>query len=300
VQEPPDAQATQDPAALQTIPVPHAVPACLLVLSMQTGEPVLHEFVPFLHGFAGWQAVPPVHETHIPERHTRLAPQVVPSAIEAAVSVQTATPVSQASVPLWHGLVGAQVVPAVQLTQAPLVQTLLVPHPVPAGALPTAMQTGAPLVHEMTPVLHGSEGWQMVPVAHETQAPAALQTLSVPHDVPLGSMLPLSAHETLGEQTVLPAWQAIAGVHARPSTHATQVPPLQTMLVPHVTPFGPLPDSIQTGAPTLQAVVPTRQGLSATWQLEFAAQATQAPDALQTLSVPQGVPAGTSVSASSH
>lgn len=158
LQLPPLLHATQAAALLQTIPVPHDVPAGLLALSTQTSEPVLHEFVPFLHGLVGWHAVPAVQDTHIPRRHTRLVPQPTPSATDVPASVQTATPVSQASVPLWQGFAGVQVAPAVQVVQAPSVQTLLVPHEAPAGALPTSTQADTPIAHDMRPALQALAG----------------------------------------------------------------------------------------------------------------------------------------------
>ena len=54
-------------------------------------------------------------------------------------------------------------------------------------------------------------------------------------------------------------------------------------------------DSAQTGAPVLHVRVPVRQGLPVTAQLAPTLQSTQAPVALHTLSVPQLVPAATSV-----
>ena len=37
-------------------PAPHNVPAPLLVVSMQTMVPVVHDVAPFLHGLVGWHA----------------------------------------------------------------------------------------------------------------------------------------------------------------------------------------------------------------------------------------------------
>ena len=67
------------------------------------------------------------------------------------------------------------------------------------------------------------------------------------------------------------------------------------MFVPHDEPLATLPDSAQTGAPVLQVVVPVRQGLPVTVQFAPTVQSPQAPAALQTLFVPQLVPAATSV-----
>ena len=77
--------------------------------------------------------------------------------------------------------------------------------------------------------------------------------------------------------------------------HETQLPALHTRFVPQVVPLATFPDSAQTGTPVLHVVVPVRQGLVATAQLAPTLQSPQAPAALQTLSVPQVVPAATSV-----
>ena len=81
---------------------------------------------------------------------------------------------------------------------------------------------------------------------------------------------------------------------------ATQLPALQTMLVPQTVPFGASPDSMQTGVPVLQAMVPLRQGLPGTTQSMPGAQAAHAPVAPQTMSVPHDVPAATFVLVSVH
>ena len=79
-----------------------------------------------------------------------------------------------------------------------------------------------------------------------------------------------------------------------------QIPALHTRFVPHDVPFATLPCSTQTGAPVLHVVVPVRQGLPVTAQLAPTLQSPHAPTALQTLSVPQLVPAGASVPLSVH
>jgi hypothetical protein len=84
-------------------------------------------------------------------------------------------------------------------------------------------------------------------------------------------------------------WQDI------PAVHDTQLPLLHTRFVPHEVPLATLPDSAQTGTPVLQVVVPVRQGLPETVQAAAAVQLPQTPVALQTLFVPQLVPAATSV-----
>jgi hypothetical protein len=80
-----------------------------------------------------------------------------------------------------------------------------------------------------------------------------------------------------------------------PAVQAMQAPPLHTMFVPQEVPLETLPDSVQTGAPVSQDVVPVRHGLPLTLQLAPTVQLTQLPVAPQTLFVPQLVPAATSV-----
>ena len=99
------------------------------------------------------QATPTVQAVHVPPLHTMFVPQEVP--LETFPdSVQTAAPVSQAVVPVRHGLpLTLQVAPTVQLTQLPVApQTLFVPHLVPAAtSVPLSLQTGVPVAHASVP-----------------------------------------------------------------------------------------------------------------------------------------------------
>jgi hypothetical protein len=126
----------------------------------------------------------------------------------------------------------------------------------------------------------------------------ALQTLSWPHVVPFASALPVSEQAMLGEQTVMPAWHAFAGTQDVPAEHMSQLPPLQTMLAPQGVPLGALPDSTQTGAPVLHVICPLLHGLPGTGHSMPCMHPVQLPLALQTMSVPQEVPAATFVFAS--
>jgi hypothetical protein len=277
---------------------PHSVPVGLLMVVAQTDVPVVHDVLPYLHGLLGVQVRPAVQETQLPVLQTMFMPQVAPSASEVPASVQTALPVEQDSVPLWQGLVGTHDPPAAQATQPPLLQTMFGPQLVPFGRFPVSAQTDAPVTHEVAPVRQRLVGWQLAAEVQVLQLPL-LQTLLVPHTVPLTSMLPLSAQD-IGEQAVNPAWQGLVGMQARPAVQATQAPPLQTMFVPQLVPSATLPDSTQLGVPVLQVVMPVRQGLADTVQLALTVQAPQAPVALQTLFVPQDVPAATRVPLSVH
>src|SRR5215471_15650821 len=119
---------------------------------------------------------------------------------------------------------------------------MLDPHPFPLGALPDSMQAEAPVAHEVVPALQGLAGWQVFPSAQATQVPL-LQTLSVPHDIPLVTGVAPSAHPIDGEHTVVPVWQGLVGTQASPTEHATQTPPLQILPVPQEIPSFALPAS---------------------------------------------------------
>jgi hypothetical protein len=277
---------------------PHSVPTGRLPLVTQTDVPVAHEVVPTLQGSDGVHVTPAVHGTQLPDRQTWFVPQLVPSASAAPLSWQVEVPVMQVSVPLWQGLlIGVQAPPAVHATQFPLLHTRLLPQAVPFATFPVSAQTEAPVTHEVAPVRQGFVGWQLAPAVHATQAPL-LQTRLVPHVVPLTRFLPVSEQVIAGEQACVPAWHGFAGVQGSPTVHDTQLPELHTMFVPHEVPLATFPDSAQTGAPVLQVVVPVRHGLPLTAQLAPTVQSAQAPVALQTLFVPQPVPAATSVPAS--
>lgn len=172
---------------------------------MQTIEPLVHTVAPFLHGLAGWQAWPAVHDTQLPALHTRFVPQAVPFGWLLPLSVHTAVPVEQLSVPVWHGFaVGVQAPPALQVTQLPVMQTMFVPQPVPFGRFPDSWQTDEPVAHDVVPVLQAFAGWQLVPAAHMTHVPA-LQTRSVPQVTPFANDWPVSVQSIVGEQTLMPA-----------------------------------------------------------------------------------------------
>jgi hypothetical protein len=120
------------------------------------------------------------------------------------------------------------------------------------------------------------------------------QTLLIPQAVPLAMFWPVSKQAIAGEQAVLPTWQAFDGVQATPAVQATQLPTLQTMLVPQEVPVATFPDCMQTGAPLLQTVEPVRHVAPEGEQLAPAWQLTQVPADPQTLFVPHLVPAETS------
>jgi hypothetical protein len=94
-----------------------------------------------------------VQAVHVPLLHTMFAPQEVPLATFPD-SEQMGAPVSQAVVPVRHGLPPTlQLAPAVQLTQLPVEpQTLFVPQLVPVlRSVPLSLQTGVPVEQASVP-----------------------------------------------------------------------------------------------------------------------------------------------------
>ncbi len=251
----PDVHALHDPLS-HTWLLPHVVPlVALLPLSLQTDTPVEHEVVPVWHAFAGVHAAPVVQALHEPLSHTLLLPHVAPLARSVPRSVHVETPVEHEVVPLWQELVGVHDRPAVHALQVPLSHTSLVPQLVPLVALvPRSAQVmvGEQLICPLWQTLVGVQG---LPAVHAVHVPVSQTPLG--HVVPLGT-LPVAPHrDTPVEHEVTPVWQGLAGEHVVPAVHVVQVPLSQTSLVPHVVPLVRLlPESVHTGAPVVQDVVP--------------------------------------------
>jgi hypothetical protein len=283
----------QAPEPLQTMFVPQLVPAALLLPSTHVIAPVEQDVVPFLQAALGFvvQPVPVVQEPQSPEPlQTMFVPQLVPAAL-LLPSRHVIRPVTQDVVPFLQAFgLFVHALPAVHPPQLPMLQTRFVPQIVPFATFPVSAQTGTPVTHEVAPVLQWFVGWQAAPVLHTLQVPL-LQTMFVPHDAPLARFRPVSEHVIVGEQVCVPAWHGLAGVQTSPGVHDAQTPELHTMFVPQDVPFATFPDSIQTGPPEVQTVVPVRQGLPVTEQLAPAVQFVHTPVALQTLLVPHAVPA---------
>ena len=75
----------------------------------------------------------------------------------------------------------------------PLLHTRFVPHDVPLATFPDALQTGAPVLQAVVPVLHGMPtGAQLAPTVQAPQTAVALQTMFGPQGVPAGTFVPRS------------------------------------------------------------------------------------------------------------
>ena len=63
----------------------------------------------------------------------------------------------------------------------------------PFVVLPDSTQTGAPVLQDVVPVRHGLFATMHVELATQSpHVPAELQTLSVPHEAPVGAFIPVS------------------------------------------------------------------------------------------------------------
>jgi hypothetical protein len=78
-----------------------------------------------------------------------------------------------------------------------------------------------------------------------------------PHDVP-SVTLETEPHVCVPvEHELVPTWHVFPpGLHDTPAVHATHVPPLQTMLVPHDVPSATVVVGLQTAVPVEHAVTP--------------------------------------------
>jgi hypothetical protein len=204
--------------------------------------------------------MPVMQPTQVPlPLHTRSAPHAVPGAL-LPPSPHTGTPVPHAIVPFLHGLgFCVHAIPAVQSPHTPSLHTRFVPHAVPLPLLPASPHTGRPVVHEIVPVLQGLGGWQVMLIVHGPQVPS-LQTMLVPHAVPLG-FSPVTLHTIVPvAHEFAPVWHWFGGWQVVPAVHGTQVPALQTMFAPHDVPLALLPPSAHVIPPVRHEVVPFLHG----------------------------------------
>jgi hypothetical protein len=241
---------------------------------------------------AGTQSRPAAQSTQVPLLQTLSVPQVRPLSTFIAVSVHVGVPPPQVNVPLWHGFVGVQAVPAAQATHEPLPQTMPAPQVVPFGLLPESMQTAVPVLQEVMPLRHGwPDTAHACPAAQSTHMPDR-QTRSVPHAWPSVTAVVVSVQVGVPPaQDCIPTRQGFAGWQAAPFVQVTHSPFAQTRLVPQAVPAATLPASAQTGLPVAQAILPSLQGWPGRSQSVSTAHAMHVPVGEQTMPSPHGVPA---------
>ena len=312
VQAPPPTQDRQAPVGSQTLPPPQGVPVARSVpRSRQAGTPKVQVVAPAWQALAGVQATPVVQATQAPAAsQTFPPPHGVPGAAKVLVSVQVGAPVAQLEAPTWQALAGVQARPAWQGMQRPFAPqmpgappaALQVLEPGSTGVPPPQVGVGVQVSVPLPAARQVLAGEQTPPAAQAVQAPVASQTLSPPQGVPVARSAPVSVQVCAPVvQLVTPAWQALAGVQARPSRQATQAPdPLQTPGCPEALQesvpagTGVPPPQVSAGVQVSVPVPGVRQVLAGE-QAAPSAQATQAPSASQTVPVPQLVPAAIGV-----
>src|SRR5262245_1996630 len=134
---------------------------------------------------------------------------------------------------------------------------------------------------------------QEAPAVHEMHMPPPSQTMFMPQLVPADLLVPSTHVMAPVVQEVVPFLQLFGlPMHVWLGVHPTQPPePLQTMLVPQPTPGDLLVPSTQAMTPVVQEVVPLRQGFVLPVQDIPVVHEMHAPAPLQTMLVPQLVPA---------
>jgi hypothetical protein len=121
------------------------------------------------------------------------------------------------------------------------------------------------------------------------------QTSFGAHVCPVARVMTLAVHaDTPDAHDVVPVWQRLPpGWQARPPWQVVHIPLSQTSLVPHVAPLPRVMTFwVHAGRPDAHEIVPVWQVFPPGLHAIPAEQATQVP-ALQTMSVPQGVPSET-------
>jgi hypothetical protein len=185
--------------------------------------------------------------------------------------------------------------PALHATHDPPAQTMFVPHAVPLATIVAPLQLEPPDEQDVVPTWQRfPPGLQEDPDVQATHDPL-LQTMLVPHAVPLATFTGSAHVDEPDEQDVIPLWHGLPpGLHATPAVHATHVPPLQTMFAPHAAPFGAFATPAHTDVPVAHEVVPVWQGFDPGLHGTPAVHATQ-PPLSQTSLVPHDVPLATFV-----
>jgi hypothetical protein len=220
-------QGEQEPLS-QTALFPHVLPFAALLAPVAThvDVPVAHEVFPLSQLLVGVHETPAVQALQVPALQTMLLPHDVPLAALAIASTHTGCPVEQEIPPAWHGSAGLQGAPPVHATHWPEEQTRLVPQGVPSTALVTvSTHVEWPVEQDVAPVWHRFSGTQPRLDVQAMHAPA-LQTMLVPHVVPLPAGVFVSVHVATppAHELTVPVWHASVGLQDAPTTHALQTP----------------------------------------------------------------------------
>jgi hypothetical protein len=168
----------------------------------------------------GLQVLPATHVMHWPLLQTWLEPHEVPFPRGTGL-VHACVPVAHEYVPLWHESYWHVPVPT-QEAQEPLgLQTMFVPHAVPADDVTRLPQVCAPVAQVYVPVWQALLGLVHAPPAVQDTHWPELQTMLVPHEVP-SCLFPRFVQVSVPElQELVPTWHGlVALVHEPPDTHA--------------------------------------------------------------------------------
>jgi hypothetical protein len=158
-----------------------------------------------------------------------------------------------------------------------------------------ALQTGAPVVQDVEPVLQGRlGGGHGAFVVQLTQDPLELHTRFEPQELPaltkVGGFVFSPQVGVPVEQDCVPTWQG-TGVQSVPGVQSLQLPALHTRFVPHPMPDGALPVSVQVCTPVAHEYVPVLQMLPPGEHAPFGVQDWQLPlEQKRFPCVPHGAP----------
>lgn len=116
-----------------------------------------------------------MHATQTPAPSHTPPGQFVPALAEP-VALQSGVPVEHEVVPVWHGLLGVQLTPAVHPLQRPAPSQTPPAHGKPLDALLANVHTGIPVSHRMLPIVQGFPVAQDIPVLHAMHVPLPSHT----------------------------------------------------------------------------------------------------------------------------
>jgi hypothetical protein len=157
-----------------------------------------------------------------------------------------------------HGLLAAHVIPAVHALQRPAPSHTPPGQLDPAGRSPLGAHTGAPVTHEIIPVVHALPVLQLVPAAHATHVPIPSHTPPA-HGAPAArAAAPWHTGAPEAQDTV-PTRHSSDGAHVAPSSHGTHAPRPSHTPPAHGAPAGALACVTHVGESCWQLIAPVRQ-----------------------------------------
>ncbi len=283
----PAIHALQTPVPLQTPPV-QSVPAAAFPVVAHTGAPLEQTIAPVVHALPVLHVMPAIHALQTPVPLQTPPAHGDPAAVFPVVA-HTGAPLEQTIAPVVHALPVLHVMPAVHALQTPAPLQTPPAHGAPAAVFPVAMHTGAPLAHDVVPVVHALPVLHTAPGTQALQVPVPLHTPPA-HGDPAG-VLPVGLQtRTPVVHEAVPVVQALPVLHAAPDVQAVQVPAAVQTPPAHGVPGAELPLTAHTGAPLVHAIDPVVHAMPVTQDIP-SVHALQMPVPLQTPPA-HGTPAG--------